>query len=87
MSEKIHKHLWYYITFLAIELSGVAGVYYFAHDRYLQMVIIFFMVLFYIIWSSIHHVIHHNLTIKIVLEHVLIGALGGAIVFFLLFAN
>jgi len=85
MLEKIHKHLWYYVTFIVIELSGVAAVFFFAYDKYLQMIIIFFMALFYVLWAVLHHVIHHNLTVKIFLEYILFAALGEVIVFFLLF--
>ena len=84
MKEKFAKHFWYYLTFLVVELGGVFAIFYFAYDMVMRIVIVSLMALFYIAWSSLHHHIHHNLTAKIVIEYVLIGALGIAVVVFFL---
>jgi len=84
MKEKMKKHFWYYFTFVCLEISGVGAIFLLATDKYLQMVVFFLMVFFYIAWSIFHHYLHHNLTFKIFLEYVLVGALGEAVIFFLL---
>ena len=84
MTEHTRKHLWYYVSFLAAELTGLGLVLYFAYDKNLQFLAVCFMTSFYIGWAILHHYHHHNVTIKIVIEYILMGLLG-VVVSFLIF--
>jgi hypothetical protein len=77
----MNKHLWYYITLLSVEFTGIGLLLFLSHDKYMQFITICFMSSFYIGWSIIHHYHHHNVSIKIVIEYVLIGLLGVVISF------
>ena len=47
MTEHTKKHLWYYISFLAVELTGLGLVFYLSYDNNLQ----FFSFLFFVTFS------------------------------------
>jgi len=83
MKEHTKKHLWYYVSFLAVELTGLGLIFYLA-DKNLQFLTVCFMASFYIGWAILHHYHHHNISIKIMIEYILIGLLG-VVVSFLVF--
>ena len=81
--KKLEKHIGYYISLFAILGTGFAIIF-LSFDRSLQILSLVLTAFFYVLWGIIHHLIHHNLTAKIVVEYSLMGALGIAIVFFIL---
>lgn len=82
MQGKTLRHFWYYFAFICVELSGLFGVYYFAYDKFIQIIVVSLMALFYMAWAIIHHAIHHDLHVKVVVEYILIGILGVLVVLF-----
>ncbi len=76
----LKKHFPYYLSLIAILGVGVATLY-FSSDRSFQMVVLTITIFFYVFWGIIHHYLNHDLTAKIVVEYVLMGALGEALVF------
>ena len=87
MSNKFFSHFGYYLFLLFILGVGLLGVYLNSYNRQLQMAIIVLTTLFYICWGILHHLLNHDLSHKIVVEYVLIGSLGLALVFFLMKAG
>lgn len=85
MKKNVGKHIWYYGSFIAIQLLGLALVLSTAYDKQLQMMTMFITTFFYIFWSLLHQHMHHHLNAKIVTEYVLMGSLG--ITISLLFFN
>lgn len=77
---KLTKHFWYYLSLIAIFAVSFTTLY-FSADRYFQMTILTVTILFYVLWGVLHHHLHHDLTAKIVVEYVLMGALGEALIF------
>jgi len=76
----LKKHFWYYLSLLSI--FGVSfTTLYFSQDRFFQLTVLTITVFFYIIWGVLHHHLHHDLSAKIVVEYVLMGALGEALIF------
>ncbi len=84
MSKKINEHILYYISLIAIFALGIILMFSATPNKQLQMLIFVIMAVFYVIWGVLHHLVNHELSAKIVVEYILIGALGVAIMFFLL---
>ncbi|MCL6096437.1 MAG: hypothetical protein M1444_02010 [Patescibacteria group bacterium] len=84
MFKKINEHVAYYISLIAIFALGVFLMLSVIPNKQLQMLIFVIMAFFYVIWGVLHHFINHELSAKIVVEYILIGTLGVAIMFFLL---
>ena len=84
MFKKINEHIAYYISLIAIFVLGIFLMSSATPNKQLQMFIFVIMAFFYVIWGVLHHFINHELSSKIVVEYILIGALGVAIMFFLL---
>lgn len=80
MLNMLKKHYGYYLSLLAILAVGFSSLY-FSSDRYFQLLALTTTIFFYVLWGIIHHHLHHDLTAKIVVEYVLMGALGEAIIF------
>jgi hypothetical protein len=83
MFAKLKKHLGYYLSLLAILLLGIVLVILTSPNIKTQGLVISLTVFFYILWGILHHLINHELSIRIVIEYVLIGALGLAVLFFM----
>lgn len=84
MYKKIKKHIAYYISLILILSFGLFLIGLASPDIKAQAFIILLTVFFYILWGIFHHLINHELTAKIVVEYVLIGLLGIAVLFFVL---
>ncbi len=84
MFKKINEHAAYYISLIAIFALGIFLMSSAAPKKQLQMQIFVIMAFFYVVWGVLHHFINHELSAKIVVEYILIGTLGVAIMFFLL---
>ena len=84
MSKKINEHILYYISLIIIFTLGIVLMFSATPNKQLQMLIFVIMAFFYVIWGVLHHLINHELSSKIVVEYILIGTLGVAIMFFLL---
>lgn len=84
MLRKLKKHIGYYLSLIAIFALGLFLTLLAAPNIKLQAAIIFLTVFFYVLWGILHHLINHELTLRIVVEYVLIGFLGIAILYFML---
>jgi len=84
MFKKINEHVAYYISLILIFALGTFLMSSATPNKQLQMLIFVIMAFFYVIWGVLHHFINHELSSKIVVEYILIGVLGVAIMFFLL---
>lgn len=82
----LRKHSGYYIVLFIILVLGFLMAYSNISNKAFQVGIIISTTFFYILWGIIHHLINHDLHVKIVIEYILIGAFGLAIMFFLLSA-
>lgn len=79
----IKKHIWFYSTFVVIQLLGLWLVVSVGYDRNLQMMAMFITTIFYMFWGLLHQYLHHHLSFKIVSEYVLMGSLGLVVSIFL----
>jgi len=84
MNTEGKKHTDYYISLLAILGFGLFMTFGFSYEARWQMLSILLTGFFYVVWGVLHHFINHDLTLKIVIEYIVIGSLGIALVFFLL---
>ena len=84
MIERIKLHIGYYASLIAILAFGFLLVSLAFPNRELQILAAILTTLLYIFWGIIHHLINHDLHTKIVVEYVLIGILGLAMIFFIL---
>ena len=84
MFKKFKKHLAYYLSLITILSLGLILVLLTAPNILLQGLIVLLTVAFYVFWGMLHHLLNHELTLRIMVEYVLIGALGVAILFFML---
>jgi hypothetical protein len=69
---------------MAILLLGLALVLLTSPNLKTQSFVILLTVFFYVLWGVLHHLINHELTVKIMIEYVLIGGLGLAVLFFMM---
>ena len=83
MYKKFKKHFGYYLSLSAILLLGIVLVVLTSPNIKTQSLVISLTVFFYILWGILHHLINHELSMRIVIEYVLIGALGLAVLFFM----
>lgn len=83
MSKNV-DHIGHYICLVLILIFGFLLVYLGRGRHDLQMAGVVLTTFCYVGWGIFHHLINHDLTAKIVIEYVLVGSLGVAIVFFLL---
>ncbi|MDO8582967.1 MAG: hypothetical protein Q7R51_00365 [bacterium] len=83
MFTKLIKHSGYYIALLSILVLGFLLAYN-SSDRGFQIGAIVVTTFFYILWGIMHHFLNHDLHVKIVIEYILIGSFGLAVIFFLL---
>ena len=81
-TQSIQKHIWYYITFILIEIIETIFVSIFAYDHQIVMTIIIAVTGILTSYGCLHAYVEHKLTSKIVIEYVLMGAVGIAIAFF-----
>ena len=83
MMDIFKNHLGHYISLFAVfavALFFIVSV----PDKQTQVLIASFAAFFYVFWGIFHHALHHDLSAKIVVEYVLIGSLGLALILFLL---
>lgn len=86
MLKRISEHTFYYISLVAI-LSLSFLLAYSSTDRGFQIGVIIATTFFYVLWGILHHLMNHDLHAKIVIEYILIGAFGLAVIFFVLSVN
>lgn len=84
MFDNFSKHWGYYISLVLILLLGFLLTSISTSNRQLQIGVVTLTTLFYVLWGILHHLLNHDLNVKIVIEYVLIGSFGLAIVVFLL---
>lgn len=80
---KLKGHIGYYFSLLAILALGFILTLATA-DKQEQALVVTLTAFFYVLWGILHHLLHHDLTAKIVVEYVLTGSLGLALVLFIL---
>ncbi|MBI4096411.1 MAG: hypothetical protein HY425_01710 [Candidatus Levybacteria bacterium] len=85
MLKAISQHVFYY-TSLIIILSLSFVLAYSSSDKTFQIGVVIVTTFFYVLWGILHHLINHDLHAKIVIEYILIGVFGLALIFFLLSA-
>lgn len=83
MHKKTDKHIGYYTSLLGVLIIGFLLISFASPDRLLQISIFALITLFYVILGIVHHRENHDLTAKIVVEYILIGGFGIAVMFFL----
>ena len=76
LKERIKKHLWYYLSFVVIQILGFFWVMLSGAQTQAQTIALFSTTALYIVWSLTHQYIHHHLSTKVVVEYILIGSLG-----------
>ena len=76
------KHLIYYLSLITILFLGICLIIQSSYNRNTQLLVVLMTTLFYILWGIIHHLINHDLTSKIMVEYLLMGGFGAAIVLF-----
>lgn len=84
MFKNFEKHAGYYISLIAVLVVGFVLASISSSDRQLQIGIVVLTTMSYVLWGILHHFLNHDLSPKIVIEYVLIGSFGLAVVFFLL---
>ena len=84
MRKKISTHVAYYISLIVIFLMGFLLIEKSSFNIQLKILIFSLITFFYIILGIVHHLLNHKLSAKIVIEYILIGSFGIAVVFFLL---
>lgn len=84
MIKRIKTHIGYYASLIVILAFGFLLVSLASPNREIQIVVAILTTLLYAFWGIIHHLINHDLHTKIVVEYVLIGILGLAMIFFIL---
>jgi len=84
MKKRFSTHLAYYISLIAVFLIGFLLIEKFSPNAQAQILIFSLITVFYIILGIIHHLLNHRLNAKIVIEYILIGSFGIAVIFFLL---
>lgn len=83
MRKKIISHFSYYILLITIFVFGlIACLLAYPHVG-LQIIIVSLTIIFYVFWGIFHHKKTHQLTNKIMIEYILIGILGLAMIFFI----
>jgi hypothetical protein len=83
MNKKQNRHIGYYFSLVGLLILGFLLMYFASPNRQLQMSIFVITTLFYIILGILHHRVNHDLTAKIVVEYILIGSFGIAVMLFL----
>lgn len=87
MLAKLYKHTGYYLSLIIILILGFLLVHTSYLNRSFQIGVVIATTFFYVLWGITHHLINHDLNFKIVIEYILIGTFGLAIIFFLLSTN
>jgi len=78
------KHFWYYALLFGVLAFGLFSILGIKADKASQLLIFIGITLAYITVGIAHHKTEHDLHIKVVIEYILMGLLGIAIMFFLL---
>lgn len=84
MIDNFNKHWGHYISLISILVLGLLLTSISSSNRHLQIGVVTLTALFYVLWGILHHLLNHDLNMKIVLEYILVGSFGLAIVVFLL---
>ncbi|HBC72816.1 MAG: hypothetical protein UX91_C0006G0028 [Candidatus Amesbacteria bacterium GW2011_GWB1_47_19] len=70
------RHPLHYFTLLCVQVIGLWGLFWYAHQPRMQLAIIISMGVSYVVWGIIHHYDHRDLHIKIIAEYILIALLA-----------
>ncbi len=84
MIEALSKHIFYYATLVLILVLGFLLAYVNSSNKEIQILVVVFTTISYVLWGILHHLFNHDLNTKIVIEYILIGSFGLAIILFLL---
>lgn len=83
MRRKKNKHIGHYLSLAAVLILAFLLIYFVNPNRQLQMSIFIATTFFYVLLGIVHHKANHDLTSKIVVEYILTGGFGIAVMFFL----
>jgi len=83
MLTKLYKHTPYYLSLIVILTLGFMLASNNSNKTF-QIGVVIAITFFYVLWGIMHHLINHDLNAKIVIEYILIGSFGLAVIFFLL---
>jgi hypothetical protein len=83
VESNVKKHIWFYGSFIAIQLLGLWLVLVVSYDKHLQLMAMVITTIFYFFWGLFHQYLHHQLTPKIVTEYALMGSLGLVVSLFI----
>lgn len=78
------KHFWYYTLLASVLMLGLFLIVGIKIDKTFQLLAFIGITLAYIVIGIVHHKTEHDLHTKVVIEYILMGLLGIAIMFFLL---
>lgn len=81
------KHLHHYVSLTLLLVAGLIGVLATSSAKNIQMAFVVLTTIFYVGWGILHHAVNHDITTKIVVEYVLMGSLGMAVILFILQAS
>jgi hypothetical protein len=74
------KHVQYYVSLAIILIAGFLMMALSGKDSQMRMLSVLMTAFFYVVWGIVHHILHHDTSVRVVVEYVLIGALGIALV-------
>lgn len=80
----MNKHIFYYVSLIAVICIAIILVKQFQYQKQLQMVVVVGLGVMYVGWGILHHKLHHSLRAKIVLEYVAVASLGVAAILFVI---
>lgn len=80
----VKKHSLYYSLLISVLIGGLFFIVGAKADKSLQLNTFILITIFYISIGIVHHKLEHDLHTKVVIEYVLMGLLGIAIMLFLL---
>ncbi len=78
------KNKGYYISLFLVLIVGIVLALSASYDKSLQFFIIVMITVFYVLFGILHHHLHHDNSPKVVVEYVLVGSLGMALVLLVL---
>ena len=84
MFDNSPKHFVYNLSLILILLSGFVLAYMNSSNKIFQTEVVIAATFLYVLWGILHHFLNHDLNVKIVIEYILVGSIGLAIIIFLL---
>jgi hypothetical protein len=77
----------FYVILVAMMLSGVGAVVFFNFNRVFQTVVVIILAMIYVLWGLVYHLFKKDFHLKVLWEYLLVAALAGLSVTFLLWRS